>query len=608
MFTINDDNSIYVNRGDIVFFGVTAEDNGVPYHFQPGDILRINIHGKKDVETVYLEKDFPVLENCESVELFLTEEDTKFGEIISKPKDYWYEVCLNPETNPQTIIGYNEDGPAVFRLFPEGADTVDDSIPTEEDIPFVDEALDLTSPRPVSNQAIAAAIEVIRRDTKKDYVTPQMFGAVGDGIADDTEAIQAAIDSGVKIVDLLDKTYFIAKSIVLSNGQTIRNGAIDGHGDTIRGIECASMNTGKFNKVKIQNVTVRNFTEYGIYLKRCSNSLIADCVVENIVNNSSGSVVRGICLEFCRNTTISDCTVHNIVALNDADGIHFLHQDTIEEEVFSGNIVRNCVTFDCSKRHYKIQECGVTLDGCKLVQGENGINAANSLVAIYDSYATIKNCFFDAETSNPIIIGAANDEADHDYRYIVIAKNRIIHRGTAYQGAIFLSNAAGCKYRDIIVTDNSILITNETEYALYVRSEFTHITFSDNLVNGGNSAVCVRDTALGGTLVCNSNQFDGQFALVYLTNATVDILSAVANLVKLNGGDRTVYLAGSNINAGRVDNTREDGIHDMPFTTGTTASRPTVMLYNGFQYFDQTLQKPIFYYNGVWKDATGANV
>lgn len=193
MFII-EDNYIYATRGDIVFFGVTAEDDGVPYHFQPGDILRIKVYGKKDAETVYLEKDFPVLEPCRSVEIYLTEEDTKFGEIISKPVDYWYEVCLNPDTDPQTIIGYSDEGAAVFRLFPEGADVEkDEHIPTEEDIPFVDEDIDLTSPRPVANKAVAAAIARLERDAKNDYYTPQMFGARGDGVTDDTNAILSMI-------------------------------------------------------------------------------------------------------------------------------------------------------------------------------------------------------------------------------------------------------------------------------------------------------------------------------------------------------------------------------------------------------------------------------
>ena len=58
--------------------------------------------------------------NLETVTVTLDNKDTKFGDIISKPVDYWYEVELNPETKPQTIVGYDEDGAKIFKLFPEG--------------------------------------------------------------------------------------------------------------------------------------------------------------------------------------------------------------------------------------------------------------------------------------------------------------------------------------------------------------------------------------------------------------------------------------------------------------------------------------------------------
>lgn len=122
MFTLNDDLSIYVTRGDIVFFTVTADDDGVLHTFQAGDVLRIKVFGKKDAEDVVLQRDFPVTGDCTEVEIYLSGEDTKIGEVISKPKDYWYEIELNPDSKPQTIVGYDENGPAVFRLFPEGGD------------------------------------------------------------------------------------------------------------------------------------------------------------------------------------------------------------------------------------------------------------------------------------------------------------------------------------------------------------------------------------------------------------------------------------------------------------------------------------------------------
>lgn len=165
MFVINEDNSIYATRGDIVFFNVTAEDDGVKYTFKAGDVLRIKVYGKKDAENVVLQKDFPVGEDCEAVEIFLTEEDTKIGEVISKPKDYWYEVELNPYTNPQTIVGYDDDGAKVFKLFPEGKD-IPEYVPEPEDIPVVDEELDMTSTHPVQNQAVSRALMQMDADVE----------------------------------------------------------------------------------------------------------------------------------------------------------------------------------------------------------------------------------------------------------------------------------------------------------------------------------------------------------------------------------------------------------------------------------------------------------
>ena len=120
MFTINEDKSIYVTRGDTVFFRVSASENEDAHTFQVGDVIRINVFGKKSCDNVVLQKDFEVTAEAEMVDIILTGEDTKFGDVISKPTDYWYEVELNPLTNPQTIIGYDEDGAKIFKLFPEG--------------------------------------------------------------------------------------------------------------------------------------------------------------------------------------------------------------------------------------------------------------------------------------------------------------------------------------------------------------------------------------------------------------------------------------------------------------------------------------------------------
>lgn len=158
MFTINDDMSIYVTRGDTVFFQVMVEENGKAYVFQPGEVVRIKVTEKKDCDVVVLSKDFPVTVATEAVDVLLTEAETKIGDVISKPTDFWYEVELNPYTNPQTVIGYDEEGPKILKLFPEGKD-VEVTPPTEEDMGVLDKELSLTSEKPVENQAVARAVK-----------------------------------------------------------------------------------------------------------------------------------------------------------------------------------------------------------------------------------------------------------------------------------------------------------------------------------------------------------------------------------------------------------------------------------------------------------------
>lgn len=160
MFKVNEDLSLHVTRGDNVTFSVTATKDNEAHSFNAGDIVRIKVTAKKDCNTVVLQKDFGVESASDSVTITLTETDTRIGDTISKPVDYWYEIELNPLDNPQTIIAYDEDGPKVFRLYPEGRD-LEDIVIEEEDIPFVDTELDMTSTHPVENQAIARKFAVM---------------------------------------------------------------------------------------------------------------------------------------------------------------------------------------------------------------------------------------------------------------------------------------------------------------------------------------------------------------------------------------------------------------------------------------------------------------
>ena len=122
MFKVNEDLSIHVTRGDSAVLGVAADENGTNYTFKEGDVVRLKVFEKKNCDEVVLQKDTGANAGAKEVEITLSGEDTKLGKVISKPVDYWYEIELNPDTNPKTLIGYDEDGAKVFRVYPEGGD------------------------------------------------------------------------------------------------------------------------------------------------------------------------------------------------------------------------------------------------------------------------------------------------------------------------------------------------------------------------------------------------------------------------------------------------------------------------------------------------------
>lgn len=120
MFIINEDLSIYLTRGDAAVFSVGANIGGEAYTFKVGDVIRFKVFEKKNCEEVVLKKDTTVVAEANLIEIALDSDETKFGDVISKPTDYWYEVELNPEDYAQTIIGYDENGAKVLKLYPEG--------------------------------------------------------------------------------------------------------------------------------------------------------------------------------------------------------------------------------------------------------------------------------------------------------------------------------------------------------------------------------------------------------------------------------------------------------------------------------------------------------
>lgn len=117
-----------------------------------------------------------------------------------------------------TIGGHNDENEKI-------ATAINDTLSRKGDTPNAMEAdLDMNSnriinlPMPVDGQEAAskAYVDLISAVTgQKEFKTPRDFGAVGDGSADDSTAIQQAFDSGSPI--LIDRTYRFTQNLTANN-------------------------------------------------------------------------------------------------------------------------------------------------------------------------------------------------------------------------------------------------------------------------------------------------------------------------------------------------------------------------------------------------------
>lgn len=365
------------------------------------------------------------------------------------------------------------------------------------------------------DQSYSAGVARSAQDKMRDVVSVKDFGAIGNGIADDTASIQAALDSGATLITMPAGIYLINGNLRLTTPNTtfnctgatikLRNNAPSLAMLNVTGQNC-TVDGGIWDGNKAGgNTGSSTFASYGV-------GLFADnCTAKNITSiNTFGIGIKG----FGNYLTVLNCNIKN-----------------------TGNYG---IFFDgsTSVSNYGNKAIGNTID-----MSDGIITTQNQGQGILFTAGTGQNQI-DWEISDNNIIGPTASVGDQAINIAVRGKNGIVSNNTTRYGSIGFSEGRD----DTIITGNRFLdLVGGTRYGIEPTGQ--RVTITGNVISN----------ALRGIIVSGNITYD------FLTITGNTIFSQdIGILLQINSGftGHNITISGNTINAtnnavytrGSVDN------------------------------------------------------
>ena len=433
-----------------------------------------------------------------------------------------------------------------------------------------------------TNNATGSVIRTLY-DKLQDTVSVKDFGAVGDGVTDDTAAIQAALTSAVTNNTGLvfpTATYLVLSTITLSIpvGRTLH---IDGNGSVInttiadstvvysgfitisgtsgsslilRDLSITSNQAGAVStsrargfmvglaistlaKIEFDGVSVSGFGFINIWLYK---------VLQGVVLNCSGinSRYAGLFMQSCADINVIGGAYGQNGGLNgstvegygvtcatkyqaaDLDNIRI----KIDGTTCSNNIGKGIDAHDC---------LGLIITNNSVIGFiYNGIYAVNeggsknvSSVVINNNYIDGTSLYSTSSGCSGIQAGAYGATATATNSF-VICSNRIsnISASTAINYGIQIENGAGVSVGSVVIAENTIFNGSVVSgYPIFTNSSATNI--GDVII--ANNAIYQTVTSTGGIIVGNTNR-------VVINGNSLSLTSAASGIYDTVGADSSI--------------------------------------------------------------------
>jgi hypothetical protein len=353
------------------------------------------------------------------------------------------------------------------------------------------------------------------------------FGAVGDGVADDTAAIQAAVNSGAFEIIIPEGTYSTGAISVSSNVRkitgsgtfkqkalganvlsiSVNNILIDGikfvSAATYNVTTSASSNTAVsfsgVSNVKVTNCIFETFSYFGVYAENSTDVIVSN----NQINNCFGAVryrgvTRGIINNNLINGGLNETEFHAVIGLDSTNGHSF---GVCNQISIDGNVL-NCSTWSEAIMVHAGIDVVVSDNAIKNASfgiGANTFNATDTTqnITITGNAVTLRSATSGSATANYcIFVGGSSVNFNPASTTI---SNNVCRDGNR---ALLASNqgAIAVQYcQSSTISGNSII--NSYGAGIVVNDNATQININGNVID----SVSVASGITRGISVVNSS-------------------------------------------------------------------------------------------------------
>lgn len=387
----------------------------------------------------------------------------------------------------------------------------------------------------LTNQVSELSDEV---ESLKLVSAPEMYGAVGDGISDDTEAVQNAFNSG--LIVFLKGTYKITSALTFPNYMICGNGCLVAGADIERLVTCNNPIVG------VKDIELDGSNRCGLLLTCSCETGGIKCEVTHVRAHNTNNVnlgligCRGIGARLYKSITIRDCVVEHINRTNTNPGV-----------ISSLGIYGESSGTICIENNYIDDvKCEAETTDCDGVYVTSTASTDNTIAIIRNNY--IKDTtgrFIKTQVKICNVYGNKGILAESASNLFIKAVDYQWGGGECYDNIFDYADKSGRSssfihadwavnpIRNLNIHNNIFKCTTEVQYIFYCTQAINGtLSIIDNLFESFTDYLVSIDGGSSGKVYIERNDFavaSSMYRLINLTGSSTD-LSGVLFVIKDN--------------------------------------------------------------------------